>query len=364
MANILLLTRCMGSGGTETVILQLARCYREAGYGVFVCGEDGPGGDKLRAMEIPFFPIPDMQCKKPAVMLKILSTIGSLLRQHKITVVHTHHRMAAFYATLLRPFYGFAFLNNVHNTFTDKKALTRFSFRGAVNIAVGCAVRDNLVADYGLPETCIRVIPNAVMPPVLSGNTDPLLGALREQGKFIIANIGRVNTQKGYEYYLEAAKLLQDMPFAFLVVGDGVRLEEMQQKALDLGLSDSVHFLGFRTDVSDVIAQCDLVVLSSLWEGFPLTPIEVFSVGKTIVATAVPGTLEIVTHEENGLIVPLKDPAAIAEGILRLYRDPDLRSRLEKQGQCTYREKFSYDAFCQHYLALLKEILAPKDFAS
>ncbi len=356
MHRILLFTRCMGSGGTETVIIQLAKCYREAGHQVYVCAEDGPGAEKLRDMDIPFFPIPDMQNKNPAVAFKILRCVLGLLREKNIDVVHTHHRMAAFYARLLRPLHAFVFLNNVHNTFEDKRGLTRFALGKAVNIAVGEAVKRNMIGDYGLPEEIIRVIPNAVLPPVLSGQSDPLLEKLHAQGKFVIANIGRVNTQKGFTYYLEAAAQLKDKPFAFLVVGDGLLLEEMRQKAAQLQLMDTVHFLGYRSDVADVIQGSDLIVLSSLWEGFPLTPIEAFSVGKTIVATEVPGTLEIVVHEENGLIVPLKDPAAIAAGVVRLYADAALRGKLEQGAKQTYREKFSYDAFCQKYIALLQEV--------
>lgn len=356
MYNILLFTRCMGSGGTETVIIQLAKCYREAGHQVFVCAADGKGADKLRDMDIPFFPIPDMQNKNPVVAAKICSRVLRLLREKKIDVVHTHHRMAAFYARLLRPFSSFVFLNNIHNTFEDKHRLTRFALRKAVNIAVGEAVKRNMVDDYGLPESIIRVIPNAVLPPVFSEKVDPLLSKLHAQGKFVIANIGRVSEQKGFTYYLEAAAQLKDKPFAFLVVGDGELMEQMQQKAQQLQLTDTVHFLGYRKDVADVMQWSDLIVLSSLWEGFPLTPIEAFGVGRTIVATEVPGTLEIVVHEENGLIVPLQDPAAIAEALVRLYEDEKLRRELEQGARQTYAEKFSYDAFRQKYIALMQEV--------
>lgn len=356
MHRILLFTRCMDSGGTETVIVQLAKCYREAGHQVFVCAEDGPGAEKIRKLDIPFFPIPDMQKKSPAVAAKILGCLLTLLRKEKIDVVHTHHRMAAFYAALLQPFYGFVFLNNVHYIFQDKQRLTRFALKKAFHIAVGEAVKNNIVKCYGLPEKNICVIPNAVLPPNLSGKTDPLLEQLHRQGKFIIADVGRVSPEKGVAYYLEAAALLKDKPFAFLVVGNGTRLEEMQQKAQQLQLTQSVHFIGFRTDVADVMKGTDLIVLPSLSEGFPLTPIEAFSVGRTIVATQVPGTLEIVSHEENGLVVPLKDPEAIAAAILRLYEDPALRAKLEQGALQTYAQKFSYEAFKEKYIALLQEV--------
>lgn len=363
--NILLFTRCMGSGGTETVISQLAEAYRDAGYHVCVCADSGPGADKIRALGIPFYDIPDIQQKNPKVMLKVLSTLCGILRREKIDVVHTHHRMAAFYARLLKPFYSFRFLNDVHNTFTDKKCLTRFALGGAVNIAVGSAVKENMVRDYGIPESRVRVIYNAVKAPAPLVEADPLLAGLRKEGRFLVGNVGRLNTQKGFEYYIEAAKLLktENLPITCLIIGEGVLESQIKEKVRNENLEDTVIFTGFRTDVTDVMAQCDLIVLSSLWEGFPLTPIEAFSVGRTIVATDVPGTMEIVQDGENGLIVPQKDPAALAGGIKKLYADPELRHRLEDSALQTYREKFSYEAFRDHYLNLLQELTEGETYA-
>lgn len=353
----------MGSGGTETVIVQLAETYRDAGYHVCVCAEDGPGADKIRAMGIPFYDIPDIQNKSPKVIFQVLGTLRSVLKREKINVVHTHHRMAAFYACLLRPFHGFVFLNNVHNTFTDKKLLTRFALGGAVNIAVGKAVKENMVRDYGIPESRVRVIYNAVKAPAPAIRLDPLLEKLREENRFIVGNVGRINTQKGFEYFIAAAKLLkaEDLPVTCLIVGQGVREAEMRELVRAEGLEDTVIFMGFRQDVTDVMAQCDLIVLSSLWEGFPLTPIEAFSVGRTMVATEVPGTMEIVKDGENGLIVPVKDAAAIAGAIKSLYQDPELRQRLESGAVRTYREKFSYEAFQTNYVELLRELTGDED---
>lgn len=356
--KILLFTRCVGSGGTEKVIFQLAEIYRAAGHEVFVCAAQGVGTQLLKDMGIPYFQIPDMQKKHPKTMLCVLTAVRKIIKQQKITVVHTHHRMAAFYARLLlMTGEKFRFVNNIHNTFDDKKLLTKFAFEKARNIAVGKAVRDNMVRDYDLPEDSVQVIYNAVKQPVLSGKPDETISALRQQGKFIVCNVGRINTQKGFEFYIEAASLLQQrgVSAAMLIVGEGVLMEQMQQMVAERQLEDSVFFLGYRKDVSDVIAQSDVAVLSSLWEGFPLTPIEVFSVGKTMVATDVPGTVEIVEHQHNGLVVPIRDGAAIADAIELLYGDAALRERLEKAALNTYHEKFSYEIFCEKYLDVIRD---------
>ena len=100
----------------------------------------------------------------------------------------------------------------------------------------------------------------------------------------------------------------------------------------------------------------DLIVLSSLWEGFPLTPIETFSMGKTIVATDVPGTVEIVQDDINGIIVPINSDKAIAEGVVRLFKDKTLKEKYEKNAQNTFNEKYSYSAFCKNYLQVYNSL--------
>lgn len=358
MNRILLFTRLMGSGGTETVIVQLAEAYRDLGCYVCVCGAPGPSVEKIKALGLKFYPIADMQSKDPRTVAGILSAVSRIIDEEKINIVHTHHRMAAFYAWLLRMRHRFVFLNNIHNTFTDKRTLTRIAYTKAVNIAVGSAVAENMLRDYGLPEKSIRVIYNAVKQPAPRTVDDPMLKQLREDGKFIVTNIGRLDTQKGMEFYIRAASAVKrsNAQIAFLIVGEGPLHQELAQLVKLEGLEDVVWFLGYRTDVSDIIDQSDLMVLSSLWEGFPLIPIECFSVGRTIVATNVPGTMEIVKDGENGLIVPTENPEAIAAAVLKLYGDREELDRLARNAKQTYLEKFSYESFRDQYLCLLREV--------
>lgn len=141
---------------------------------------------------------------------------------------------------------------------------------------------------------------------------------------FLVGNIGRINTQKGFECYVQAADRVKKMgyPIKFFIIGDGVLRKKIEDIVTQRNLSDIVIFTGFQKNILNVIDKLDLMVLSSLWEGFPLTPIETFSMGKTIVATDVPGTVEIVQDDINGIIVPINSDKAIAEGIVRLFKDP------------------------------------------
>ena len=97
-------------------------------------------------------------------------------------------------------------------------------------------------------------------------------------------------------------------------------------------------------------------MLSSLWEGLPLTPIEAFSVGKTVVATAVDGTPEIVKDGINGVLVEPKSPEQIAKAVCKLLSDSENRKLLETNAKQTFVENFSFDAFAKKYVRAYEEI--------
>ena len=112
-----------------------------------------------------------------------------------------------------------------------------------------------------------------------------------------------------------------------------------------------------RTDIQNILSQVDLLVLSSLWEGFPLTPIEAFSVGRTVIATAVDGTVEIIENEKNGYLIDAANSEQIADKILYLYENRDVLKRMESVACQVYRDKLSFDKFSEHYVNYYKEKL-------
>ena len=104
------------------------------------------------------------------------------------------------------------------------------------------------------------------------------------------------------EYFIEAADVInkKNTKIKYYIIGSGGKEKDLKQMVQKKKLENYIKFMGFRADVQNIMSQSDLIVLSSLWEGLPLTPIEAFSVGKTIVATSVDGTVEIVKNKENG----------------------------------------------------------------
>ena len=108
--------------------------------------------------------------------------------------------------------------------------------------------------------------------------------------------------------------------------------------------------LGYRSDIQNVMSQCDFIVLSSLWEGLPLTPIEAFSVSKTVVATSVDGTPEIVKNNVNGLLVEPKNVEQLADKICFLIENKDIRVKLELCAKYTFDEQFSFSKLEENYI--------------
>lgn len=353
--NILFIVRTMGLGGTENVVLQLCEILSGKVNKIVVCSSGGVHEDKLRKMGIKHYTIPDIASKSPGDVIGCYSKIKSIIKREQITIVHAHHRMAAFYAELTAP-QNVIKIANAHNTFQNKKKLTQFAYRNTKLIAVGEMVKKNLTEYFKIPEDHVSVIHNAVKEFDGSINPVEVLQAEHTRGKVLIGNIGRLSEQKGMDYFLDAVAITsRTHPEAlFVIVGDGELKTQLEEKAIQLGLQKKVLFLGYRNDIQNVMSQLDFIVLSSLWEGLPLTPIEAFSVGKTVIGTAVDGTPEIIRDGVDGYLIPPRDSTCLAEKINNLIEHPEIRESMDNQAKRRYDDEFSFNKLKQRYLDFYK----------
>ena len=343
--NILFFTRSMEMGGTEKVILQLCEVFRPIVNKIVVCSKNGIHVATLSDLGIKHYSIPDIEDKSPGTIITVSKMLKKIIRDEKITVIHTHHRMAAFYVRILGLNRFCTIINTSHNVFLNRRILTRFSYQKSHLIACGNSVKNNLEDFYKLKD--VKVICNAVKNDY-SYHEVSSLKEEKNKGNFLIGNIGRLSQQKGMDYYLKAIPyVIEKHPNTiFYVIGTG----EDEKKLKDMGKSLPVFFLGYRNDIQNVMSQLDLVVLSSLWEGLPLTPIEAFSVGKTIVATDIEGTNEIVKDKINGLLVEPKNSTDLAEKINWMIEHSEEKKVLEEGAMTTYEKNFSYNAFAKEYI--------------
>lgn len=351
--NILFFTRTMMLGGTENVVLQLCEVFKPKVNKIVVCSCGGVNVEKLTKMGIRHYQIPDISSKKD--IFKICRTVKKIVEKEQITVIHSHHRMAAFYTEIL---FGSSIIKiaNAHNTFFDKKLLTRFAYRNTKVIAVGEMVKKNLVGFYKISSEQITVIHNAIKPFDGKISPIPLLTEYRENGYKIIGNVGRLSEQKGMEYFINAVPgVIEKFPKTkFVIVGDGEDKDKLVNMVKQMNLDEYITFLGYRSDIQNVMSQMDFIVLSSLWEGLPLTPIEAFSVGKMVVATAVDGTPEIVQNGINGILIKPKDIKEIVNNICYLLNNIDVLDKFHVSAKERYNAEFSFEKLRMNYIGFYR----------
>ena len=356
--NVLFLLRATQHGGTENVVLQLCEILNPQVNKIIVCSSDGFRVSALSKLKIKHYKIPDIENKSPRIIFTIAAILKKIIKQEEITIIHTHHRMAAFYISFLGLYRKHIFINTSHNTFKDKKYLTNFSYRHGHLIACGEMVKKNLVEYFGLSQDRVTVIYNAVKPFDRMIVEDGLISDLHNQGYFVVGNIGRLSKQKGMEYFIRAIPdIIRKQPKTrFVIAGSGEEEQKLKELIKELGISEYVAFLGYRNDIQNLMSQLDLIVLTSIWEGLPLTPIEAFSVGKTIVATDVDGTGEIVQDRVNGCLIPSCKSELVAEKVIFLIENPAVRLGYEHNGREQFEKVFSFDRFVQSYVGFYERL--------
>jgi len=220
-------------------------------------------------------------------------------------------------------------------------------------IAISEKVKDNIVRFNVAPLRKVEVIPLGLE---LLKFADPTahVGELKKelgvaQGCRLVGMIGRMVPIKGCHYFLQAAHeiIKVDPRVRFVLVGDGILRANLEFECQQLGISKAVTFLGWRKDLCKIYADLDVVVLSSLNEGTPLSVIEAMAAGKGVVATEVGGVSDVVTSGETGLLVPPKDSKALAEAVLRLLRDEKLRRGLEERAKASVYPKYDISRLTQ-----------------
>lgn len=348
--NILHISRTMDIGGAERIVFQLSSDLKDEFDSVHVASTGGLWESELSAKGIQHHKILDIDSKSPLTVLKLLTSIRQIIKKNDITIVHTHHRMAAFYIRLLKLVHPkLIHVYTAHNVFKDKLPLYRFALGNAKSVAVGEAVNKNLKEDVGITDS--KVIYNGVILKKTDNQVDDIVG----YGGIKLGCIARLSEQKGLTYLLDAMPLLTVKDIRLFIVGDGELRDELENKVKELHLQDSVTFLGYRKDIVECINSFDFCVLPSVFEGFGLVAIEAFMNGKTIVATDIPGLNEVVSNK-NGILVPAKAPATLASAIDKLATDATLRQELSSQAKKDYENKFSYPLFLENYRKLYREI--------
>jgi glycosyltransferase involved in cell wall biosynthesis len=226
-------------------------------------------------------------------------------------------------------------------------------------VAVSSADRERMIALEGVPAEKTIYLPTAYIPAL-----DPSDGDLRaELGLAADAPLaGTVcihRPQKALEVLIEAfGHVARALPEAHLVLGGkGPETERLRKLTAELGLEHAVHFIGMRSDVDAVVRSLDVAVMSSDYEGSPLFAFECMANATPLVATAVGGVPDIVAAGETGMLVPPRDPAALAGAMESLLRDRGEARRLGEGARARLSE-FTIERAAERFAALYERLLA------
>jgi glycosyltransferase involved in cell wall biosynthesis len=353
--HIVHLVSSLQVGGMEQFVLRIAEEQRQQGHTVTVLAlHDGP----LRAKEIGV----------PVIVLRDARRIGRgfqaalTMRRLHPHIAHAHNRSSLKYALLGKWLAGARVVMTRHGQ-DPRYSPTRREWRQTdAVVAVSEAAAKVLRSDSPAYSDKVRVILNGVafQPPQRRREEVRAELGLSEEPVGII--VARIDHQKGHDCLLEAAARLakSGLCVTLLIVGDGTARPEMESLAGKLGLRpEQIRFLGFRSDIPDLLAASDFFVLPSLNEGLPLSVLEAMAQGLPVVATPVGGIPEIILSNQHGLLVPVNDPSALAAALRTLVCDADLRHRLGGCGQERVREHFSFQKMAREYEALYANLWHP-----
>ncbi len=182
----------------------------------------------------------------------------------------------------------------------------------------------------------------------------------------LVGMVGRLVPIKGHRYFLDAVKKVIEREPAiskgvkFVIVGDGELRKELEAYSNSVGIEDSVIFTGFRFDLAQVYSDLDIVVLTSLNEGTPVSLIEAMASGKPVIATEVGGVKDLVKNKKTGFLVPPRDVEQLADRTIQLLKDERLRKVMGEEGRKAVYPGFSIETLVKNLNAFYLNLLNNK----
>ncbi|HWK25988.1 MAG TPA: glycosyltransferase family 4 protein [Solirubrobacter sp.] len=337
-------------GGAAEHVAQLARGLGAYGHEAVVFAPRG------FAPAVDFVPLPFRRdYAHPQDDARSLATLIRAARGFDL--VHAHSAKAGVLARLaalaaVRPAvytpHGFPFVGDMREA---RRVFSRVAERAlapstAAIIAV-CEFERDLARAEKLRPARIAVVHNG---------SPPCDAPPRPPGGLTVGTVSALRRGKGVDVFLAAApRILEAVPDAQLVVtGDGPLRDELKRAA-----DPRVRFEPYRPPAHNHLKALDVYVLASSWEAFPIGPLEALACGVPQVVTAVGGTREAVTGQ-TGLLIPPKDPDALAQAVIELLKDPQRRARMQHASRERHARRFTVDRMVAGTAAVYDAVLSTR----
>ena len=345
--NLLEVIYSFSIGGSERLAVTLSREFRARGIQVSVCAThsaEGPISEELSREGISYRGFGFEERNRFGKYLFPFQ-LFRFLKRKRIDVIHVQHffvlqrcywpaKLAGVKRIVLTEHEDYCF-----RTMSDyKKTARQYAKRPDLVTAIHKLLRQYLVDELGVPAGKTRIIYNCVdtgrfSPGVPGLDLKQQLGLKKDC--VLLGWVGRMHAAKDLGNLIKAyeiASATANTNHALVLIGDGDDRTMAETLVRERGLFERVFFLGERADIPDLMRNLDIYVSSSMTEGVPLVILEAMSTGLPCIATEVGGVAEVV-KESTGLLVPAKDPRALAAATVRMIDDHDFRGQASRQAR-------------------------------
>ena len=340
-----------GWGGQELRILAELDGLARRGYRTGLISEPGsPIAERARSLGRPVHPVRFRWSADPSAVRKV----ARILREEGVDLLGTHSSLDAWVGGIAARWCGVPVVRTRHLDIPLKRnPLSRMVYRLLADAVVvtGASGAARLVAEAGVPPERIHVVPTGIDldrfdPARVDGSRIRReLGI--EASAAVIGTIGVLRVLKGIDIFLRGCRAILDRnPAArFLVVGDGPMRREVRALWQALHLEGAAWLLGHREDIPELLAAMSVLVLPSLTgEGNPQVVSQAMAMGVPVVASALPGIMELARDGDTARLFPAGDAQGLADAVCRMLEDGEIRRRMASRGQALARARLSVDA--------------------
>ncbi len=360
-----LVTRAEPIGGAQVHVRDLAVAVQAQGHSpTVITGGSGPFVDTLKAHGVPTVILRHLTMPiGPVRDLLALREIRSVLRALRPDLLTTHSSKAGILGRLAGRSLGIPVLFTAHGwAFTPGvpsvhaavyRQIERFAGPLSSRIITVSEFDRRLALDAGIVAADRVVTVHNGIPDVA-----PTLRADPGRTPARLVMVARFEAQKDHPTLLRALAGLQQHSWQLDLIGNGPLMREMESLASTLGIGARVRFLGQRMDVDQLLAEAQVSLLVSNWEGFPLSILEAMRAGLPVVASSVGGIEESIRDEETGFLVPRGGVELLQGRLARLLTEPELRVRLGAHGRARYEQHFTLSHSVAKTIAVYEDVLA------
>jgi L-malate glycosyltransferase len=362
-----------GVGGAELSLIELASHLDRSRFLPSLLTEgEGTLAQRCRLLNIPvtFGKFPFFSRRRPWVYASAVWEIFRIVKQQKVRLIHINCDKAVPHAVLASKIARVPVICHVHDM-TRAWFLPRYvKYLNTANmiIADSQATAQHCIK-AGMRPTKLHVIYECFE---MNQFQDISLAEVEHQrnewgagpGEILIGLIGQILRQKGHEEFIRAAARVvgQNVNARFIIVGDDslssdkLFLPYLKELSNDLGISKSLIFTGFIGKIPKVMAALDVVVVPSWEEPFGRVIVEAQASHRPVIATRAGGIPEIIEDNQTGLLVPPKDPNALAEAMIKLCSNPELRNKLGETGPFS-AQRFDVESHTRHFEQIYEALL-------